>query len=218
MEYRQTQWGGFGFPVLVAFAAIFASIVIADFESSTPFDVVVLAIMTAALIVGVVFCRLTVTVTRDRIVASFLLGRPRRVIELVDVAAVRQVRNLWWHGLGIRKIPGGWMHNVWGFDAVELELTSSEVFRLGSNDPEALFNALSSCVAAKLPPTRPQRHLWVAICETIRRSYWVRSQMDIAPLPRSTTQWPSEFGRVETCDASSNGSSGGCSSTRWCGR
>jgi hypothetical protein len=148
MAYRQTQWGGFGLPVLVGFVVMFASIVVTDFESSTLFDVVVLSVMTAAVIVGVVFCRLTVTVTRDRVVASFLFGRPRRVIELADVVAVRQVRNLWWHGMGVRKIPDGWMYNVWGFDAVELELTSGEMFWLGSNDPEDLFNALSSRVTA----------------------------------------------------------------------
>ena len=146
MEYRQTQWSGFGLPVLVVFAVMFASVVATDVESSTLFDVIVLAVMTAAIIVGVVFSRLTVSVTRDRVVASFLFGRPRRVIELADVAAVRRVRNLWWHGLGVRKIPGGWMYNVWGFDAVELELTSGEIFRLGSNDPDALFTALASRV------------------------------------------------------------------------
>jgi len=37
---------------------------------------------------------------------------------------------------------------VWGFDAVEMELTSGEIFRLGSNDPEALFDALSTRVPA----------------------------------------------------------------------
>jgi hypothetical protein len=146
MEYRQTQWGGFGLPVLVMFLLMFAFAVVLDFESSKLFDVAVLAIMVAAIILGVMFSRLTVTVTRDRIVASFLFGRPRRVIELPDVVAMRYVRNLRWHGLGVRRIPGGWMYNVWALDAVELELISGEVFRLGSTDPEGLFDALSSRV------------------------------------------------------------------------
>ena len=30
------------------------------------------------------------------------------------------VRNKWWHGWGVRWVPGGSMYNVWGLDAVEL--------------------------------------------------------------------------------------------------
>ena len=35
------------------------------------------------------------------------------------MTAVREVRNRWIQGWGIRKISRGWMYNVWGLDAVE---------------------------------------------------------------------------------------------------
>ena len=100
--------------------------------------------MAGALVVGLVFSRLSVVVTDDRLVASFLFGRPRRVVDFADVVGVRRVRNLWWHGLGIRKIPGGWRYNVWGLDAVELQLVSGEVFNIGSAEPDALYDAVLS--------------------------------------------------------------------------
>ena len=53
------------------------------------------------------------------------------------------MRNKWWYGWGLRWIPGGSMYNVWGFDAVELELRSGKVFRIGSDEPDALLAALS---------------------------------------------------------------------------
>ena len=59
------------------------------------------------------------------------------------VRGVRQVRNKWWYGWGIRKIPKGWMYNVWGLDAVELEMESGKVFRIGTDEPDQLLGALS---------------------------------------------------------------------------
>jgi hypothetical protein len=35
------------------------------------------------------------------------------------------------------------MYNVWGLDAVEVELSSGKVFRIGTNDPENLLAAIS---------------------------------------------------------------------------
>jgi len=59
------------------------------------------------------------------------------------VTAVRQVRNHWYYGFGIRKVPNGWMYNVSGLDAVELHLTSGKVFRIGTDDVDQLFGVLS---------------------------------------------------------------------------
>jgi hypothetical protein len=144
MDYKQTQLGGFGLVVLLVALVLFVAAVVIDREASTLFDLVVLAVMTAALVVGVVFSRLSVVVTNDRVIASFAFGWPRRVIEIADVAAVRRVANSRWHGLGIRRIPGGWMHNVWGFDTVQLEFASGEVFSIGTVEPDALYDAISS--------------------------------------------------------------------------
>ncbi len=56
---------------------------------------------------------------------------------------MRPVRNSWWYGWGVRKVPGGWMYNVWGYDAIELELASGKVFRIGTDDPDGLLAALT---------------------------------------------------------------------------
>ncbi len=89
------------------------------------------------------FNRLTVTVAAGTVDATFGFGWPRHSIQVLDIVAVRQVRNPWWYGLGIRWIPNGWMYNVWGLDAVELELKSGHVFRIGSDDCSDLLAALS---------------------------------------------------------------------------
>lgn len=132
---------------LVMFLVILVAAVVVEHELSSLFDVVVLCLMSVALVVGVVFGRLSIVVTDDRLVASFLFGWSRRVVDFADVVGVRRVRNLWWHGLGIRKIPGGWRYNVWGLDAVDLKLVSGDVFSIGSAEPDALYDAVLSRTA-----------------------------------------------------------------------
>jgi hypothetical protein len=66
-----------------------------------------------------------------------------------EVVGFRVVRNKWYHGWGVRKIPGGWMYNVWGLDAVELELASGKKFRIGTDEPQDLAAALRAHLALR---------------------------------------------------------------------
>ena len=61
---------------------------------------------------------------------------------MADIVDARRVRNSWWHGWGIRKVQRGWMYNIAGYDAVELELRSGKVFRIGTDEPGALLAAI----------------------------------------------------------------------------
>jgi len=90
-----------------------------------------------------IFNRLTVTVAAGKVDAVFRFGWPRRSIDVLDIVAIREVRNRWWFGFGIRWIPNGMMYNVWGLDAVELELKSGRVFRIGTDDGPDLLAAIS---------------------------------------------------------------------------
>lgn len=68
----------------------------------------------------------------------------RKRIALADVAAVRQVRNEWWHGFGVHYTPHGWLYNVGGLDAVEIETHSGRTLRLGTDEPGELARALAA--------------------------------------------------------------------------
>ena len=94
------------------------------------------------IVTGVVISRLTATVDDRSVSAAFGWGWPRRSVEVADIVAVREVRNSWWHGWGIRKVHHGWMYNIAGYDAVELELRSGKVFRIGTDDPASLLGAI----------------------------------------------------------------------------
>ena len=155
MEYQHTQWGFFLVPAFLVCAVVAVSVTATGSEMSTISTIGMVGFGIALLGVVLMFSRMEVTVNAGQVLAAFLFGWPHREIMLEDVTAVREVRNRWIQGWGIRKISGGWMYNVWGLDAVELELFSGKVFRIGTNDSGNLFAALSLQVIPHGSSTRP---------------------------------------------------------------
>lgn len=85
---------------------------------------------------------LRVSVSSEFVRAAFGLGWPQKTFRWEEIQEVRAVRNPWYYGWGIRKIPSGWMYNVSGLSAVELVLKNGRVFRIGTAEPEALLHAI----------------------------------------------------------------------------
>jgi hypothetical protein len=85
---------------------------------------------------------LTVTVDEEMITARFGVGLVRKKIRIKDIQNAAQVRNKWHYGWGIRMGPSGWMFNVSGLDAVEIELKNGGKFRIGTDEPEELARAI----------------------------------------------------------------------------
>lgn len=95
------------------------------------------------------FSGLNVIVDHREVIASFGPGLIKRKIPINSISDVKVVRNSWIMGWGIRVIPNGYMFNVWGFDAVELQLRNGSVFRIGSDEPLKLENAIKEGISAK---------------------------------------------------------------------
>jgi hypothetical protein len=138
--YRHTQFGTLMFltfgPVVLGMATL-----ILYSPRTMPFAIPVLLLM---LFVGLLFYNLTVEVTNDFIAATFGIGLIKRRIPLDIVADARVVRNKWWYGWGVRLTPHGWLWNVSGLDAVELEYTNGKRFRIGTDEPERLVEAINN--------------------------------------------------------------------------
>lgn len=92
----------------------------------------------------VIFGSMTVTVNDTTVTVQFGPGPIRKTIQLLDIDSCRAVRNPWWWGWGIRRIPSGWLYNVSGFDAVELVMKNGRIFRLGTDEPQALAEFIRS--------------------------------------------------------------------------
>lgn len=139
-RHTQTAW----YPVIIlglVIAAVLPSAVLID-EVPTIGRVALVAFVVVMAAVLLVFRRLTVEIAAE-ITVFFGWGWPRRRVDPATVTAQRIVRNRWWYGWGIRWIPHGTLWNLFGLDAVELQLADGRVLRIGTDDPEGLVVAVA---------------------------------------------------------------------------
>src|SRR6185295_14455678 len=94
------------------------------------------------LFVAALMAALTVEVDDDSVRVKFGVGLIHKSFRLDEIAACRPVRNKWWWGWGIRLIPNGWLYNVSGLDAVELEMHNGKKFRIGTDEPRRLADVI----------------------------------------------------------------------------
>jgi hypothetical protein len=140
MAYRHTQSGTAILATCTAIAV--AGAVIAWRITGQPASLIAMLIVLAG--ICVVFHSLTVEVEAGEVSWYFGPGLWAYRLAFDDIRSVRVVRNQWWNGFGIRKAPGFCLYNVSGLDAVELKLTSGEIRRIGTDDPNGLAAALNA--------------------------------------------------------------------------
>jgi hypothetical protein len=99
----------------------------------------------------ITFGRLEVRIEAQVIAVSFGRGWPHRVIPLATVTAVAARRGRWWYGWGIRRIPSGWLWNVWGLDFVEIRHAGDKIFNVGTDEPLALVAAINQGIDPSVP-------------------------------------------------------------------
>ena len=146
MRYEHTQARPELALALLAAATLTAIIALA---ADQPALWVTTAILLAVALVGYGLSSLTVIVDTEQVSVRFRWGRPRRSIPLERIRQATRVRNAWWHGWGIRWLPGATMFNVWGRDAVHLELDAGRDFRIGTDDPDGLTAAIVGATTAR---------------------------------------------------------------------
>jgi len=101
-------------------------------------------LLVAVAVLGVVtFGSMTVDVDHDRLTFWFGPGWIRRSFPLEEITSWSAVRNPWWYGWGIHLTPQGWLYNVGGSGAVQLELRDGRRLRVGTDEPERLCDAIT---------------------------------------------------------------------------
>jgi uncharacterized membrane protein len=108
--------------------------------SETAIIFIVLVVICASIVA--LFHSLTVRVSSNDVCLSFGIGLIRKRFRIHDINSATIVRNRWYNGWGIKKIWGGWLYNVSGFDAVEIQLTNDRRYRIGTDQPFELLSAI----------------------------------------------------------------------------
>ena len=140
-QYRHTQ---IGYLLIILYSALVVFIgyltVLMDFN---PFALAALIVM---LIVLRLFSSLTVAVDEQMIKIQFGFGVIRKAFLLRDIESFCEVKNPWYYGWGIRFTPRGWLFNVSGFSAIELQMKNGKRYRIGTDEPDDLASALSEAL------------------------------------------------------------------------
>jgi hypothetical protein len=137
-QYKHTQIGyviiaGLGAGILIVLSILLT-------QRRDWVMVLVLFIMTIATIL---FVSLTIEIAEGVLTISFGPGIIRKTVHIADIEACKVVRNPWYFGWGIRLTPHGWLYNVSGTQGVEITLKGGRRFRLGSDEPEVLCQAIT---------------------------------------------------------------------------
>ena len=136
-QYKHTQIGYF---LLIVYSI--AVLFVGYLNIMTNFNPFALASLIIILIALAIFARLTVTVDDQMIKVQFGLRIIRKAFPLKEIEAYRVVKNPWYYGWGIRFTPRGWLFNVSGFSAIELQMKNGKTYRIGTDDLDNLAAAL----------------------------------------------------------------------------
>ena len=142
-KYEHTQigytiiWIALGVAVFVAITGIFAQ------GGPGTFLVIEVILLMCAL----VFCKLTIRIDDKSLQWSFGIEIVRKQVLLAEIAACEPIHIRWWYGWGIHLTPYGWLYNVSGLDTVAIRLRDERKFALGTDDPQALVDAIERLIS-----------------------------------------------------------------------
>lgn len=141
MTYIHTQ-NGLLIKVCVLSSIVLTIVVISLNGWVSPVAFTLYGVTLVMLILLWLFGSLMVQVSAEELLHYFGPGFWRKTYLLLDITSAKKVRNSWIYGWGIRLTPHGWLYNVSGLDAVEVELRSGRKLRIGTDDPDGLIAAL----------------------------------------------------------------------------
>lgn len=139
MGYQHTQNG---YVILIALIAI--SVLFVIILTQTGLNLLILFIMALILFTLASFSTLQVIVDENHLRIKFGYGIFQKKFPLNDIAFVKKVRNRWYYGWGIRVgfWPYMWIYNVSGLDAIEMVMKNGKRYRIGTDQPEELEQAI----------------------------------------------------------------------------
>ena len=147
--YSHTQRGtliqGLFFPLTLVFPCLWI------FTKLPSSGVMVLVIVEMVIVFAIaLFHSLTVSVDENYLRIKFGIGLIKTSFRIAEITNATRVQNHWYDGWGIRLLNNGYLYNVSGLSAVEFSLSSGAVHRIGTDEPEALTQAINNARLASV--------------------------------------------------------------------
>jgi len=148
MKYKHTQIGYLMLVVTLAVLVLFAWVQITAANEPPSADsgtnLLITSVMALILAILASFTSLQVNIDEKYLRIKFGYGIFQKKFSLDDVISAKAVKNHWYYGWGIRMWlkPKMWIFNVSGFEAVEIKLKNGRTYRIGTDEPEKLQQAI----------------------------------------------------------------------------
>lgn len=140
-RYKHTQ---VGYLMLVVLCVVLTFMIF--FMSFYGFNLGSFFVLLLVALVLWMFTKLTVEIDNEFLKIRFGAGIIRKKFKLNEIKLCREVKNPWYYGWGIRITPHGILYNVSGFLAVEIEMKSGKKYRIGTDEPEKLAQAIQESI------------------------------------------------------------------------
>ncbi len=126
MEYKEEQIGWLITGAMIFFIFLMLVFYLLQIGSNPiPLSGMVIFII-IAIIVILMFYKLTVVIDKNHLKVIFGIGLIRKKFRLDEIKTVNKTRSKWYNGWGIRLIKKGMLYNIQGFNAVELSFKNNK--------------------------------------------------------------------------------------------
>ncbi len=143
-RYEHTQ---VGYLIISAMAAVM--VLIGVVLANAGINWIAIGVLVVIAVALVLFSSLTVVIWEEELEARFGPGPIRKRCKLNEIESCQVVKNHWYYGWGIRLTPHGVLYNVSGFHAVEIKLRTGKKFRIGTDVPQELEEAIRQAINSR---------------------------------------------------------------------
>lgn len=143
MNYKHTQVG-----YLIIFTLFAVLLSFGIILTQAGLDYIILGIMFFILFILASFTSLIVMIDENFLRIKFGFGIFKKCFLLKEIISARTVKNHWYTGWGIRLWlwPRMNIYNVSGFDAVEIKMKDGKTYRIGTDEPNKLKQAIMQSI------------------------------------------------------------------------
>lgn len=147
--YKHTQIGYLMIIVTLCVLVLFAQAHIVALSEPSSVDsgtnLLVTSVMMLVVFILLSFTSLTVSIDEEYLKIKFGYGIFRKKFLLKEIVSAKVVKNHWYYGWGIKLWlwPKTWIYSVSGFDAVEIIMKDSKIYRIGTDMPKELETEIS---------------------------------------------------------------------------
>ena len=141
IKYKHTQIGYFMIiALIISLLILFFEMIFIEFTQIFPIAFSIL------LIILILFPSLTLEINKTRFIVKFGFGIIHKKFILGDIKSCHIVKNPWYYGWGIHLTPHGWLYNISGLSAIEIQMKNGKKYRIGTDEPTNLEQAITQAI------------------------------------------------------------------------